>query len=64
MTRREECKILASRLGLTTNACLAWMNANRIDAITDLIGRWPDLDHAQAMQRAGDEIWAHHMATQ
>ena len=55
---RQEATILAGRLALKPAAVERWMKASGITSITDLMGRYPGAEHAEAMSRAADEIFA------
>lgn len=51
-----EARMLSHRTGLRPEACAKWMHHTGVTAVTDLMRRYPDLDHAEAMVRAGEEI--------
>jgi hypothetical protein len=57
MSRLNEARILAGRWCLQPAAVHAWMTHIGIDAVTDLMARYPNASHAEAMEQAQAEFW-------
>ena len=56
MTLKQEAELLSGRIGLRAKACEAWMRSAGVVSIMDLMRRYPDAHHAEAMTRAAREI--------
>ncbi|MDP2618608.1 MAG: hypothetical protein Q8P46_00285 [Hyphomicrobiales bacterium] len=52
-----EAVILGKRFAFKAAAVAKWMDAVGVSQVTDLIARYPGIDHAEAMERTRAEIW-------